>query len=190
MAVVLLREGRLPHPRHQLLELELERRLPRCTLWHASIITRIKKLDPDLIVLSSSDYLQHDGNDLLMTNKEWEAGMEKWLPAHGHAQRRGGHPREHPLPDPECADLPGGEPHQRPVLSSPKRIAAPASAAVADIAAAEARHVLYVDVLPWICSATCSPIIGSVLVSEDRFHITQTYAEYLTGVLATPWPPS
>ena len=162
---------------------------PECSLWHASVITRIKKLDPDLIVLSSSDYLQHDGNDLLMTNKEWEAGMEKSLRLMSAPNTQEAILGDIPYLTQSAPTCLAANPTSVQSCSSPRRVAAPASAAVADITAAEARHVLYVDVLPWICSATCSPIIGSALVYEDRFHITQTYAEYLTGVLATALAP-
>lgn len=37
--------------------------------------------------------------------------------------------------------------------------------------------------LPWLCSAVCTPVIGNVTVYRNRFHLTATYARLLRGVL-------
>jgi len=55
---------------------------------------------------------------------------------------------------------------------------------VAERAAANAAKVLYVDPTKWLCTATtCSPVVGNYIVFYDSFHISCTYAAFLSGVL-------
>ena len=42
----------------------------------------------------------------------------------------------------------------------------------------------YLSVTPWFCSVTCPAVIGKYEVYYDDYHVTRTYAEYLTLVLA------
>jgi SGNH domain (fused to AT3 domains) len=54
----------------------------------------------------------------------------------------------------------------------------------AEQAAAKAESVLYVDPTKWLCTATvCSPIVGNFIVYYDAYHLSCTYAAYLSGVL-------
>jgi hypothetical protein len=53
----------------------------------------------------------------------------------------------------------------------------------ADRAAAEATGSAYVPVLPWLCTAVCTPVIGNIVVYRNRFHLSATYARMLNGVL-------
>ena len=39
------------------------------------------------------------------------------------------------------------------------------------------------------CSAVCTPIIGNMLVYENQYHITETYATYLSGALQNALGP-
>lgn len=50
-------------------------------------------------------------------------------------------------------------------------------------AAAAATKTLYVNTIPWLCTKSCSPITGSMGVYSDQWHITVTYATYLSTVL-------
>jgi hypothetical protein len=54
---------------------------------------------------------------------------------------------------------------------------------VAERAAAGAEAVLYVDPSSWLCTTTCSQIVGNYVVDYDSSHLTCTYAAYLSGVL-------
>jgi hypothetical protein len=48
--------------------------------------------------------------------------------------------------------------------------------------AAEAGGASYIDVLPWFCTKTCSPIIGNDEIYWDD-HVTTRYSLFLEGVL-------
>ena len=70
------------------------------------------------------------------------------------------------------------------VCSSPARLAVPRLAQV-DQQVAKADHVLYIDTVPWFCSATCTPIIGSYEVYDATgTHITGVWAKYLQNAVA------
>jgi len=53
----------------------------------------------------------------------------------------------------------------------------------AEKAAAKALGATYVDPTKWLCTTICSLVIGHFSVYSDHFHVTATYAEYLSGVL-------
>jgi len=48
----------------------------------------------------------------------------------------------------------------------------------------ERAGLIYIPVLPWLCSAVCTPVIRNVLVYRNRFQLTATYARMLSGVLS------
>ena len=43
---------------------------------------------------------------------------------------------------------------------------------------------------PWFCSRVCTPVIGRYVVYMDQFHVTATYARYLSVVLGQALRPS
>ena len=59
----------------------------------------------------------------------------------------------------------------------------------AEKAAAKAEKVLYVSPMPWLCTTTCSPVIGNYVAYYDQYHLTCTYAAYLSGVLEAALKP-
>jgi hypothetical protein len=59
----------------------------------------------------------------------------------------------------------------------------------AERAAANVKDVRYLSTLQWLCTTTCSPIIGNMIVYLDNWHITATYAASLSQVIATDLAP-
>ena len=55
--------------------------------------------------------------------------------------------------------------------------------------AAAAVGANYVSPQPWICSDQCEPVIADRAVYQDISHLTQAYAEYLTGALGEALQP-
>ena len=55
----------------------------------------------------------------------------------------------------------------------------------AEQAAAAAGGADYIDVSDWFCDQRCSPIIAGKQVYRNRFHITATFATFVSGALAT-----
>lgn len=50
-------------------------------------------------------------------------------------------------------------------------------------AAAKAEGAAFIDPDPWLCTTTCSSVIGNMVVYRDAYHVTNTYVTYLTKVL-------
>jgi hypothetical protein len=55
---------------------------------------------------------------------------------------------------------------------------------VAEVAAAKKEGIPYINPSPWLCTKTCSPIIGTFIAYSDSDHITFTYASFLSTVLS------
>ena len=55
----------------------------------------------------------------------------------------------------------------------------------AEAAAAHASGAVYVRTVPWLCRATCSPVIGAFVPYVDAGHVSARYATYLAGVMAS-----
>jgi SGNH domain (fused to AT3 domains) len=53
----------------------------------------------------------------------------------------------------------------------------------AEKAAATKESVAYVNPVPWLCTTTCSPVIGNMVAYWDSYHMSNTYAAYLSRVL-------
>ena len=78
--------------------------------------------------------------------------------------------------------------------SSPQNCNTPASTAVnsshdaSEQTTAQANGATYIDVIPWLCTATCTAIIGNMVVYHNRYHLTATYTRYISGVLGSAIP--
>ena len=59
-----------------------------------------------------------------------------------------------------------------------------------DRAVAKQAGVQYIDVFPWFCSAVCTAVIGNMVVYGWDWHITATYATYLSGALQAALQPA
>jgi hypothetical protein len=60
---------------------------------------------------------------------------------------------------------------------------------VAEQAAAKKEGVHYLSTSKWLCTTTCSPIVGNMIVYLNNWHITATYAAFLSKVMATDLGP-
>ena len=162
---------------------------PQCTQWHTYIINRIKSIDPNLLILTSSYYQPHDGSDQPITGQEWTAGMEKTLALTSAKNTKAVIIGDIPYLTQNAADCLAAHESSVQSCSTPASSAVLSGADAANVAAASAAHALYVNVVPWVCSRTCTPIVGKFLVYENQYHLTQTYSEYLTGALETALAP-
>jgi hypothetical protein len=52
----------------------------------------------------------------------------------------------------------------------------------AERTAAKATGITFVSTIPWFCTKTCSPVVGSYLVHYDQGHVAVPYAKYLATV--------
>ena len=55
----------------------------------------------------------------------------------------------------------------------------------AERAAATSQNVPYINAEQWLCTSTCSSVVGNFAVFFDQFHVSATYAAFLSGVFAS-----
>jgi hypothetical protein len=60
---------------------------------------------------------------------------------------------------------------------------------VAERAAAVATKATFVKTLQWLCTGTCSPIVGQLATYYDQGHVSASYAQFLSGVLGAAIQP-
>jgi hypothetical protein len=59
----------------------------------------------------------------------------------------------------------------------------------AERAAAKAEDIVYLNPEPWFCNSTCSPVIGNMVVYFNEYHVTATYAGYLSTIFGNALKP-
>lgn len=149
-----------------------------CNRWHRFAIARINRLDPDLLVVTQSVSQTPNGVDYTPT--QWRSGLRDLLRqviAH-RTVVLGDIPASR---GPTCVAQHADDVQ----VCSPSATKAETVTYVrAERQAAVSVGDRYVDVIPWFCAKTCSPIIGRYDVYFDQSHVSVGYSRYLEGVLA------
>jgi SGNH domain (fused to AT3 domains) len=161
-----------------------------CNRFRTSMISRIKKLDPTLVLLSDRTSDIPGVNNKPTTFEEWRSGLEKTITKIKTSSTRvaivGDITVFSPLVLPEClASFPTSV--QTCSVNNPNGKTRQQFAA--ERAAARAKGVVYINPRPWLCTTVCSAVIGNMVAYFDAFHVSATYAEYLSGVWATALKP-
>jgi hypothetical protein len=155
-----------------------------CNTARSSDISQIIGLKPKVVLLASRSAQAKSSAKRFFTNAQWEAGLEKTIsllkPSKAKVGVLGDITLMNVVP-PQClAAHPTGV--QSCATASPNPIKHNQGHQTAEKAAAAAARVLYVNTIPWLCTTTCSAVIGSMEVYSDKWHITVTYATYLSTV--------
>lgn len=154
---------------------------PDCPIFRAHMIRRIDKLDPQLLVVSENFYVL-DAKDHPITDASWTTALEKSLRAlHARSMRRVVIGQDELVPDPVACLA--ASPTAVQSCSRPAASASFTAELAADRAAAREAKVPYVNEVPWLCSTTCTVVIGKMIVYNSSGHLTATYDTYLTDVL-------
>ncbi|MET0419526.1 MAG: SGNH hydrolase domain-containing protein [Actinoplanes sp.] len=143
-----------------------------CDRFRDFVLGEVRAGRPDLVIVTSGSYGR-------VTAERWQAGFVRTLAALRRPGSRVLVLGDLPVLNRSAPDCLAG---------SPVRACATGRAAAtafhgAGRAAAKATGSGYLPVLPWLCSAVCTPVIGDVLVYRNRFQLTATYTRMLTGVL-------
>lgn len=161
-----------------------------CNRFRTSMISRIKGLDPKLVLLADRTSDIPGAGNKPTTSEEWQSGLEATIRKLKSYTTRvavvGDITVFSPLVLPQClaafptavqqcsVDNPNGKTRQQ---------------FAAERAAAKDLHVTYLNPQPWLCTKVCSPVIGNMVAYFDTFHVSATYAEYLSGVWAIALKP-
>jgi hypothetical protein len=155
-----------------------------CNTARSGDINRINALKPRVVLLASRSAQSKSSAKRFFTNAQWEAGLEKTImllkPSRAKLVVIGDITLLNVVP-PRClAAYPTSV--QKCSTANPNPIRHNQGHQAAEKAAAAATKTLYVNTMPWLCTKTCSPVIGSMLAYSDQWHVTVTYATYLSTV--------
>ena len=139
-----------------------------------------------MIVSEDSLYKTPDttsGPSTFFTQKAWQAGVTNLFNAMKIPDRDKVLLGNIPMlaqPGPTCLSR---NPHDVQACSSPVT-SSQLFLDPADRAGTEAAHARYITTTPWFCSSVCTAVVRNYTVYLDQFHVTGTYAKYLTNAMA------
>lgn len=155
-----------------------------CSGWHKFIIATIRSLHPRLVIVSSAAALDLAAPAHVASAAEETAdtlAFLRRLPASAKVVVLGGFPQPGATVSPtlclsrnssdiaKCSYEPS--PYVRQINSALRK-------------AAREDHADYINQEPWLCGKVCPAVIADIIpYTIDGFHIDNTYAQYLTGVL-------
>jgi hypothetical protein len=163
---------------------------PACDTWHQYVENRINKMDPAVVVFTSwwhGDGIPPSGQP--PTLAQWQLGLEHAIASitsPGTKKVVWGDIAYLAQTGPDCLAA-----HETDVQTC----STPASQAVLTDheqvlqAAAQATGATYVATTPWLCTSTCTAVIGKYDVYADSSDITDSYSAYLQGVIAEALRP-
>lgn len=154
-----------------------------CDRFRAFAERSIQAERPGLVLVADQSYEQRTGLGRTVTATEWQGGLRRTLASLRRSGARVIVIGDIPVLDrsgPECL---AAHPRDIAACFTTTAVATRRVWNGADEAAARATGSGYVAVLPWLCGAICTPVVGDVLVYRNRFELTATYARRLTGVL-------
>jgi hypothetical protein len=162
----------------------------QCNTWRAKMIGQIKALAPALVLLASRTTDIPGAHNDPTTNAQWQAGLETTIAALKTTKTQvavvGDITVFSPNELPQClAAYPTAV--QSCTVKNPNGKTRQHFAA--EKAAATAEDVPYLDPQPWLCTTLCSAVIGTMVAYFDTFHVSATYAEYLSGVWTSTLKP-
>jgi hypothetical protein len=161
---------------------QLKREYRECMSWRADLQERVRKLNPDVIVSSQSDHVVWDS----MSDADWGRATANGLQKMSGDNSRVVYLQDTPYvgEDPLAClqdNLSDASKCMVPVADAfqifPERHSAVRSAV-------ETAGFQFVDTLPFFCTDTCPSVVGNMTVRRDAGHITNTYAAWLSPMLA------
>ena len=154
-----------------------------CNNWRKTVLKTIKKLRPELVLLSNRTAMVNSGPNSYFTATQWKAGVKTTVDAIKSKATKVaiiGDIVYMPYQMPACLDA---NPTNVQYCAAPNPNTMSHSNEPAEVAEAKTLHIGYINPLPWICTKTCSPVIGNFLVYLDEAHLDETYVAFLATVM-------
>jgi hypothetical protein len=148
-----------------------------CAGFRDFVLAEARADRPDAVIVTSASFARK------VTSDQWRGGLARTLSA---LRRTGAQVvvlGDIPVLDGSAPECLAAHPADVPACATPRSAATERVWHTADRAAARATGSAYLPVLPWLCSAVCTPVIGNVTVYRNRFQLSATYARLLTTVL-------
>ncbi|WP_432149060.1 acyltransferase family protein [Streptomyces sp. bgisy029] len=155
-----------------------------CDDWRAETIKKIQKLEPELVITSSSNSAELYGEGDL--GKEWGKGQAETYRMLQRGRTQVLTVLDNPWPKNNAVDCVAVNPEDLASCARPRSEADPKPEVTKAIrAAAAAEDVALIDPYKWVCapSGTCPVVVGNTLVYRDYGHLADGYIEALTPVV-------
>ncbi len=162
-----------------------------CNSWRASSIAALKSARPSVVLLASLTSLRYSAPGKVFTSAQWRTGLETTiskLKSKSTKMAVLGDLNMMSVPPPPCLAA-NQKAIQKCASANPNPTKADDNQNSAEESAAKIERVRYVNTLPWICTKSCSPIVGNMMVYMDNWHLTATYSAFLSKVMATDLAP-
>ena len=153
-----------------------------CYGFRSRSIAAIRKLKAAFVLLSSRTTEVIGAGGLPISNATWRSGVMRTIALLASRTVRVavlGDVTQFSVILPDCL---AAEPTHVQACSTPDPNPKIPDHFAAEQAAAAAAHVHYLNPHRWLCTATCSPVIGDFAAYYNDNHVTATYAAYLSGV--------
>ena len=160
-----------------------------CDRFRSSSIAAIRALAPRFVLLADRTSDIPGLHNVLTTDAAWQAGLERTI-AQLKSQKTTvaviGDITVYTTSPPECL---AAYPTSVQSCSVPDPNPRTHEHFAAEAAAATYEGVAYVNPHPWLCAKVCSPVVGNMVAYYDQFHVSATYAEYLSVVMGAALRP-
>jgi hypothetical protein len=155
----------------------------QCNEWHNYALARANELHAQVVVVTSEFDTSRLSDNKPVTPGEWSRGLRETLAAFktpGILKIVLGDIPYLAQSGPSCLAA-----HESNIqfCSRSRATAVLTSHDDAERSAATADKAKYISVIPWFCSSVCTAVIGNMVVNQDQYHITKTYAIYLSQAL-------
>lgn len=156
-----------------------------CDRFRSQAIHAIDRLHPVLVLLSNRTSMVESGNGQYFSNAQWEHGLGSTILA---LRRPGtkvgviGDIDYMSQPMPQCL---AAYPSNVQQCASPNPNATSHGHQSAERVEATRLAVPFINTLRWVCTSTCSPVIGGFLPYLNSTHLDATYVTFLSNVMQT-----
>ncbi|GAA0475368.1 acyltransferase [Actinoplanes capillaceus] len=171
-------------------ERRAQARYLECDDWRREVLTRIARLRPGLVVVSSSvNYRQVLADPSAAPDAVWQTGWVRTLASLKRASRNVTMLVDTPFLTVVPADCLSTRSTSVSSCAAPRRDVLPEPRwREIQRATAVAARIPVVDPVPWLCAAKCPLVVGDTLVYRDSNHLTEAYAKVVAPLLEPHLP--
>ena len=154
-----------------------------CNRFRSQAIKAINRLHPVLVLLSNRTAMVQSGSATYFTDVQWKNGVRRTI-----EQLKRPHTKVAVIGDivyfnepmPQCL---AAHPTAVQLCATSNPNTASHGHQAAERAETLSLGARFINPLSWICTSTCSPVIGSFLAYLNNAHLDATYVTFLSGVM-------
>lgn len=156
-----------------------------CNTFRTAAIKAIRKLHPAMVVVTSASLSQEVSKGVIATSAQWETGYNKTLSLLRMPGTQLVVIGDIPILAQDDATCLAAHESNVKACMTPIAQAETGVYNSAEEQAASANGARYIPTAQWMCAQVCVPIVGHIRVYDNQFHISATYAQYLSGTVQT-----